>query len=503
MGTHPIFESDFDCLTDFVMRHSKPFNFSPDPSQKMRNDKNDTDDESDIDDSEDEVSFLSILRKEAEEEKVEPLTDTQRMMQTQDEKVEMVCEEKVETRVVTTITRSHYYLRKDGQRVVVSSDGPNVYITESVKTQNTASRVASNQVSQQSQSQIVPMTRKRKRIAEPLSSSDDEEAEVARPEWLEKWGKLKLTPGPTRCRRTPPIVARGSRVFCRYNTAFYPATVIDVEPGAFRVIYDDVAMKQKRVLVKRVDTRLISELGRGMTVLARKSIDSDYQGAVVLDSHQKTNLLDMTQKDGQIECALNTGYVVRFNEDNHDATEHFIPNSDIAIDSHVFNDENSQPLHNFEVVVGQSDDDLNNIVDSKRKGRNKVGKRILIVSSTAPPELVTHCHEHNIQLEPKFDTSIWLEENSTVDCMVLFDGDERDPVFTLGTLWNLPIVKFEHGSLTRVKHKLPVNHMKQVQKFLRAQHNDEQLTRFIERAMRQTNGFGSFAKLRVHLSHSK
>ena len=56
-----------------------------------------------------------------------------------------------------------------------------------------------------------------------------------------------------------------------------------------RVIYDDVAMKQKRVLVKRVDTRLISELDRRMTVLARKSVDSDYQDAVVVDSHQTTN----------------------------------------------------------------------------------------------------------------------------------------------------------------------------------------------------------------------
>ena len=86
-------------------------------------------------------------------------------------------------------------------------------------------------------------------------------------------------------------MARGRRVFCRYNASFYPATVIDVEPGAFRVIYDDVAIKQKRVLVKRVDTRLISELGRGMTVLARKSLDSDYQDALWLIRIRKRTCL--------------------------------------------------------------------------------------------------------------------------------------------------------------------------------------------------------------------
>ena len=60
------------------------------------------------------------------------------------------------------------------------------------------------------------------------------------------------------------------------------------------------------------------------------------------------------KKDDQIECRLNTGYVVQFSEDNDadDSAEFFIPNSDIAMDSHVFNDENSQPLNNYEVAMG-------------------------------------------------------------------------------------------------------------------------------------------------------
>ena len=69
------------------------------------------------------------------------------------------------------------------------------------------------------------------------------------------------------------------------------ATVIDVEPSALRVIYDDVEMKQKKVLVKKVDTRLISELGRGMSVLARKRGESIYNTATIVASYQKTNLL--------------------------------------------------------------------------------------------------------------------------------------------------------------------------------------------------------------------
>mgnify|MGYP001233408727 CR=1 FL=1 len=101
----------------------KPFNFSPDLSQKMH--LEDREDEED-DEDDDEVSFLSMLRKEAEEKvKQESLTDTQRLMQTQDNEVE--------TRVVTTITCCNYYMR-NGQRVVVSTDGPNVYTTGSVKT---------------------------------------------------------------------------------------------------------------------------------------------------------------------------------------------------------------------------------------------------------------------------------------------------------------------------------------------------------------------------------
>ena len=109
----------------------KPFNFSPDLSQKMHlEDREDQEDDED----DDEVSFLSMLRKEAEEKvKQESLTDTQRLMQTQDNEVELMCEEKVETRVMTTITCCNYYMR-NGQRVVVSTDGPNVYTTGSVKT---------------------------------------------------------------------------------------------------------------------------------------------------------------------------------------------------------------------------------------------------------------------------------------------------------------------------------------------------------------------------------
>ena len=70
----------------------KPFNFSPDLSQKMH--LEDREDEED-DEDDDEVSFLSMLRKEAEEKvKQESLTDTQRLMQTQDNEVELMCEEK-------------------------------------------------------------------------------------------------------------------------------------------------------------------------------------------------------------------------------------------------------------------------------------------------------------------------------------------------------------------------------------------------------------------------
>ena len=50
-------------------------------------------------------------------------------------------------------------------------------------------------------------------------------------------------------------------------------------------------MKQKKVLVKKVDTRLISELGRGMNVLARKKGESIYNTATIVASYQKTNLL--------------------------------------------------------------------------------------------------------------------------------------------------------------------------------------------------------------------
>ena len=39
-------------------------------------------------------------------------------------------------------------------------------------------------------------------------------------------------------------------------------------------------------------------------------------------------------------------------DDDDDSAEFFIPNSDIAMDSHVFNDENSQPLNNYEVAMG-------------------------------------------------------------------------------------------------------------------------------------------------------
>ena len=62
----------------------------------------------------------------------------------------------------------------------------------------------------------------------------------------------------------------------------------------------------------------------------------------------------MTQREGQLECALTNGYVVIFQEGTQD--EYFIPNSDIAIDSQMFNDENSQPFNNYSIVTATNGD---------------------------------------------------------------------------------------------------------------------------------------------------
>ena len=61
----------------------------------------------------------------------------------------------------------------------------------------------------------------------------------------------------------------------------------------------------------------------------------------------------MTQREGQLECALTNGYVVIFQEGTQD--EYFIPNSDIAIDSQMFNDENSQPFNSYTVTATNGD----------------------------------------------------------------------------------------------------------------------------------------------------
>ena len=61
----------------------------------------------------------------------------------------------------------------------------------------------------------------------------------------------------------------------------------------------------------------------------------------------------MTQREGQLECALTNGYVVIFQEGTQD--EYFIPNSDIAIDSQMFNDESSQPFNSYTVTATNSD----------------------------------------------------------------------------------------------------------------------------------------------------
>ena len=77
------------------------------------------------------------------------------------------------------------------------------------------------------------------------------------------------------------------------RSAYYPATVIDIESNALRVVYDDIEMKLKKVLVKKSDTLLISELGRGNTILARKKNENIYNSAVIIASYQKTNLLGL------------------------------------------------------------------------------------------------------------------------------------------------------------------------------------------------------------------
>ena len=64
-------------------------------------------------------------------------------------------------------------------------------------------------------------------------------------------------------------------------------------------------------------------------------------------------IVDMTQREGQLECALTNGYVVIFKEETQD--EYFIPNSDIAIDSQMFNDENSQPFNSYTVTATNGD----------------------------------------------------------------------------------------------------------------------------------------------------
>jgi len=325
-----------------------------------------------------------------------------------------------------------------------------------------------------------------------IQTKESPEPEI--PVWFEKWREVSLELSPTSCRRTNPNIQCGSRVFCRYSSAYYPATVIDVEPSALRVIYDDVEMKQKKVLVKKVDTRLISELGRGMNVLARKKGESIYNTATIVASYQKTNLLDMTQREGQLECALTNGYVVIFQEETQD--EYFIPNSDIAIDSQMFNDENSQPFNSYTVTA--TNGDLANIVDSpyRRKQRGpRAEKKILFTSSTSI-EIMETCQKENVQIERDFQSSIWLDQKSQVECMVLFDNI-TEPTFMLGCLWNLPIVKCEKQKLVPYKPKVSKElwkHLNELKTVLDNNRNNDELAKFIARATQHKKGFRQFAK---------
>ena len=87
--------------------------------------------------------------------------------------------------------------------------------------------------------------------------------------WNDNFECLKV---PGLFRKSNPLLQPGSRVFCKYDAAFYPATIMDVKPLEVRVIFDDIEMKLNSLLVKKSDILLISELGVGVKARVGKNI---------------------------------------------------------------------------------------------------------------------------------------------------------------------------------------------------------------------------------------
>lgn len=148
----------------------------------------------------------------------------------------------------------------------------------------------------------------------------------------------------------------------------------------------------------------------------------------------------MTHRDGQLECALTNGYVVEFCDQSQESeNEFFIPNSDIALDAQLFTDENSQPLEHYVMTNSQSDD-LVNIIGSKRTNRHQKAERRILFAQNPSENLRKHCRKTKIQLESELHSQVWTHQKSRVECLILND-EINSPLFVLGALWNLPIVK--------------------------------------------------------------
>ena len=159
----------------------------------------------------------------------------------------------------------------------------------------------------------------------------------------------------------------------------------------------------------------------------------------------------MTHRDGQLECALTNGYVVEFCDQSQECeNEFFIPNSDIALDAQLFTDENSQPLEHYVMATGKNDD-LVNIIGSKRTNRHQKAEKRILFAYNASEKLRQHCQKAKIQLENELCSEKWTEQKSRVECLILND-EINSPLFVLGALWNLPIVKvLELRSLRKIR----------------------------------------------------
>jgi len=173
----------------------KPFNFSPDPSQKLNrtfedNEKDlyeivDEIEDSEKSESEEEISFLSVLRREAKEkEKNEALTDTQIMMQSQDDRTPEIRKVQCETKVETTvkITKTYFYMNQNGRRIHVRTEEPETHKMQSVtKTEEKVPHSTPDKFSapleesfltnNEEKSQIGVAKKKRKRVESSSSES--------------------------------------------------------------------------------------------------------------------------------------------------------------------------------------------------------------------------------------------------------------------------------------------------------------------------------------------